>query len=500
MLPSRRVVQQMIPPEPPQESLPEGELTLCELNADLLTMKGEDDSASLALYISAEGVKYPNIVVKLAQRQPERDRRPILRQRAGAGASSSSSGSRSSSGGGDTFFSRLWHGFGHVGMVLSSSLKRKRWDLMGGDDMLDVRSAKRNQTPERPIRAFAWHRYRQVFAVAKSDDSISIYDLITQQWSPVCLRHELQKNITTIEWQPLAGAVLAVGCEAGVVIWRVPLLTGRDITGVSSLYALPTEKHTATLSLLQRSGHGPVSSISWSPDGQFLASASPEDSSVLIWDRVLGVSTPLKRLGGPGIHLIKWSPNGHYLFAATTSSLFLIFETKTWFYQKWNFSRPCQAAAWSTDGRYLLVSEAGESIIHTIRLRKEPPLVDAEYVRCEAVGPYQVEYPMAGERKVGGPIRTMEWDQNGERLVVTFSGDEEGRELIALYVTRLHPFLQFSPRGFIRGPKEGKKADIVAFANHFPRGSLLAACWLNGKISFYPLYYQPTNSVELHKW
>jgi hypothetical protein len=73
-------------------------------------------------------------------------------------------------------------------------------------------------------------------------------------------------------------------------------------------------------------------------------------------------------------------------------------------------------------------------------------MADAEYVRCEAVGPYQVEYPMAGERKVGGPIRTMEWDQNGERLVVTFSGDEEGRELIALYVTRLHPFLQFSPR------------------------------------------------------
>jgi hypothetical protein len=30
-------VQQLIPPEPPQEALPEGELTLCELNSDLRT-------------------------------------------------------------------------------------------------------------------------------------------------------------------------------------------------------------------------------------------------------------------------------------------------------------------------------------------------------------------------------------------------------------------------------------------------------------------------------
>lgn len=51
---------------------------------------------------------------------------------------------------------------------------------------------------------------------------------------------------------------------------------------------------------------------------RYLASASPFDSSVIIWDRVLGVGTPLARWGGPGIHLIKWSPNGYYLFAATT--------------------------------------------------------------------------------------------------------------------------------------------------------------------------------------
>jgi len=82
----------MIPPEPPQESLPEGELTLCELNADLrrdplisisisfrfvllspspssslctVTMKGEDDSASLALYISAEAQQQSSLSITL---------------------------------------------------------------------------------------------------------------------------------------------------------------------------------------------------------------------------------------------------------------------------------------------------------------------------------------------------------------------------------------------------------------------------------------------------
>ncbi len=138
------------------------------------------------------------------------------------------------------------------------------------------------------------------------------------EWSPICLKHEQQKGITSIEWQPLAGAVLAVGCgydpfsllllashmtlmtgciRSGVLVWRVPLPSGRDSSGVryfmpataalfrcsldsvwcvhscvlrqSSFYALATEKHTATAALLQHSGHGPVTSISWSPDGQY---------------------------------------------------------------------------------------------------------------------------------------------------------------------------------------------------------------------------------------
>jgi hypothetical protein len=67
-------------------------------------------------------------------------------------------------------------------------------------------------------------------------------------------------------------------------------------------------------------------------------------------------------------------------------------------------------------------------------------------VRCEAVGPYQVTYPLAGDRRVGGPIKSLEWDRTGERLAVTFSGDQEGTEVIALFATRLQPFLQLTPR------------------------------------------------------
>jgi hypothetical protein len=474
-------VQQLIPPEPPQEALPEGELTLCELNSDLLTMKGPEDSESLTRYISAEGVKYPNIIIPLVH-QTEKEKKTVLKQTTATALP-------------------------HDGLLLrlfpwGSTLKRKRYETQGLNslDIPLVKPSQQQEAAERPIKAFAWHRYKQIFAVARADDTINIYDLTTQQWSPICLKHEQQKGITSIEWQPLAGAVLAVGCGSGVLVWRVPLPSGRDSSGVSSFYALATEKHTATAALLQHSGHGPVTSIAWSPDGQFLASASPYNSSVIIWDRVLGVGTSLARWNGPGIHLVKWSPNGHYLFAATTSSLFLIFETKTWSVQKWNFSKPCQAAAWSADARFLLVSEAGESTIHAIRFGKEPPHIDAEYVRCEAVGPYQVTYPLAGDRRVGGPIKSLEWDRTGERLAVTFSGDQEGAEVIALFATSLQPFLQLTPRGFIRGPKDGKKPDIVAFANRFPRGALLTTCWRNGKISFCPLYFQPLNSVELRKW
>lgn len=67
---------------------------------------------------------------------------------------------------------------------------------------------------------------------------------------------------------------------------------------------------------LRYPGHAPVTSLSFSPSGRYLATGSPNDSAVIIWDLAFNNPTILRYKGG--VTLIKWSPNENYLFAATS--------------------------------------------------------------------------------------------------------------------------------------------------------------------------------------
>ncbi len=63
---------------------------------------------------------------------------------------------------------------------------------------------------ESPVKSFAWHNYQQMFAIALQNDTIYIYDLGIENWIPITLKHEFQHHISTIEWSPQSGTVLAV--------------------------------------------------------------------------------------------------------------------------------------------------------------------------------------------------------------------------------------------------------------------------------------------------
>ena len=91
-------------------------------------------------------------------------------------------------------------------------------------------------------------------------------------------------------------------------------------------------------------GHCLVTSISWSPHGDFLVSASPVDANLIVWDLVLGVSTRIALATGGGLVGVAWSPDGLRVLAASTSSVFRVWETQAWTCDKWtNASSRCQA-------------------------------------------------------------------------------------------------------------------------------------------------------------
>jgi len=317
------------------------------------------------------------------------------------------------------------------------------------------------------------HKYQQKFALGLHDDSIYLYDFNIEDWMPFALRHEFQTNIQCLEWKPQSGNTLAAGCSHGILIWFLLTDTHRFSSNGNSMNQ--KIEPTPWASYLRSPGHEPVTSLAWHPAGTHLATGSIKDNAIMIWDTTLGICTPIRRFGN--ISILKWSPSGHYLFSSTTKSILRIWETRTWTCEKWNFNQNCKSACWSPDSSLLLFSIEGQTTINSIRFRidRSPPYIGGQFYRSDDIGRFPVRTQDGTVTFVGGVINQIEWDPTGERLAVTFLGNEENEDLIAVFAPLISPAIfELNPRGFIRGPTNGGKAHIMSFRPQFPRGALLA--------------------------
>ena len=245
------------------------------------------------------------------------------------------------------------------------------------------------------IRCSAWHPARHRLAVAVSDRSVYIHvptvrlasgskseEELRGGWLPCVLRHQFQREISCMEWQPLSGNGLAVGCESGICFWRLENTDmnqkgtqvdqgGRRSDGAS------THGGFAWCEFLCADDihHTPVNTLSWSPDGRLLASGSVCSDQVLVWDMVTGIPTPITAVATVGVSLVKWSPGkGHYLFAGTLSKVIRVWETKTWTGERWTIPEgSCQTACWNPTGKMLMLGVAGSPHLWTFSFHHSPP-------------------------------------------------------------------------------------------------------------------------------
>jgi len=110
--------------------------------------------------------------------------------------------------------------------------------------------------------------------------------------------------------RPMSASELAVGCDGGVFVWQV------DPNSVV------TRPSTSCATVLQRPHHSPVTSVTWSPQGDVLLTASAADTAIYVWDVAMEKFVALRRVGGGGLSLVTWSPDGSKVFAATTGIIF----------------------------------------------------------------------------------------------------------------------------------------------------------------------------------
>lgn len=64
-----------------------------------------------------------------------------------------------------------------------------------------------------------WHPNVFKLAIASVDDNIRIYTLDSS--GPLTLKNGYQKCITSMAWRPLCAAELAVGCNTGIIVWKL---------------------------------------------------------------------------------------------------------------------------------------------------------------------------------------------------------------------------------------------------------------------------------------
>ncbi|XP_053564284.1 aladin isoform X2 [Bombina bombina] len=333
------------------------------------------------------------------------------------------------------------------------------------------------------LRAFAWHPHTSKFALAFLDDSIRVYT--TGSSTVPTLKHRLQKDVACMAWKPLCASILAVACQSCVLVWHV------DPTSLS------TRPSSGCAQILSYPSHSPVTNVCWSPKGGALLSASPVDTTMLVWDVATESCVPLQRVGGGGVTFLSWSPDGSKVLAATPSPIFRVWETQMWTCERWpTLKGRCQAACWSPDGSRLLFAVKEEFVIYSLSFsvsegETKGYVGGSQSATVVADVSEVVRDTEWGEVRIGGEIQSMAWDPSGDRLAVLLRGNPEyetSRPIIVVYRTRNSPLFELLPCCYVQG-KEGEIPQLMQFHPSFKKGALLTVLWNSGRLTHVPFYF-----------
>jgi hypothetical protein len=327
------------------------------------------------------------------------------------------------------------------------------------------------------VRAIAWHPVWPLLAVA-TGDSVLFFNARSRSVEQVALTHELQRGVLALAWRPLDAATLAVACGSGVCLWHVEF----DAPSGGAV-------STAWMRNLRAHGHAPVTTLAWAPDGVLLATGSPNDSSVMLWDvdlnckcTPLGAAAPLQ-----GVTLVRWAPDASMLFAASTEKAFGVFRAgERWQVERWaKCAGGVLAATWLPDSSALLLACAPESATATATLTA------LRFARQGGAVQFTLPLPAVDAKLADGrvwrgvfegAVCDMALNDTAERLAVTFTPKrvapnaqvrENAASLVALFAVTTRPTLSVLPLGAARlfGASAATNACCVAFS---PQSNLIS--------------------------
>lgn len=382
-----------------------------------------------------------------------------------------------------------------------------------------------SQWSEALIRAFAWHPKHDRCAVAICNDYVYVYE------GPLrirVLRHNQQRKVVDLAWQPNNKEVLVVATQTSIILWRVSQNQAHSIQNLKNsnltTYLAPglqlikrekeyqysngtklsetnTSVHTTDKSfkVIENVLPAPIVSIEFDQGSNRLFACSPNSSKIAVLDVETLFNSDLKekpkihieylRKLGQGITRLLWSPEFNRLATSTTSNYVRIFEPFRWSCKKWTTQENIvQDMIWSRpSGRMLLMANKAESHLYALPFLDNPQANDVggnkSIMKALDLTAARNEF---GDL-VGGRVQSFAWDKEGKRLAITFKDNPQN---ILLYKTVERPTLEFHQLGVIQSDS-GSSPLLLQFHDKYNNGALLTVCWSDGNCQHLPLSFTP---------
>lgn len=364
---------------------------------------------------------------------------------------------------------------------------------------------------ESVIRAFAWHPNYDRCALAVCNDIIYVYEGANRIR---LLRHNHQRKIVDLAWQPNNKEVLVVATQTNIILWRISDIKISKESSRSSnitylapgLHFIKPDKELSddNFKLLENILPPPIVSIQFDQSNEKVYACSPNSSRIAILD-ISKIFNPDTRTHpkdkgieylwrfGQGFTKVLWSPQKNRLATATTSSFVRVFEPFKWSCNKWSLQGGIiQDMVWSKpSGRMLLMANKNEPYLYALPFLDSPQANDVGGNKS-----IMMALDLTATRSefgdfVGGRIQSVAWDKNGKRLAISFKDNPQS---ILLYKTIERPTVDFQQLGMIQSDN-GSLPLLLDFHDKFENGSLLTICWSDGNCQHIPLGHGPQEQL-----
>lgn len=240
-----------------------------------------------------------------------------------------------------------------------------------------------------PVKSVAWSPAGTTIASGSWDNSVFLWRGTGAIYKPAggaieepaIFSYRHEAQVETVSWSPDGGYLASAGHDATVCVWSA-------FNG---------------LLLFKYAGHQrPIWSLAWSPDGKYLASAS-HDKTVHVWEALNGTRMACYTGHSTQVAAVAWSPDGQHIASGDhhgNIQLWKVPEGKQ-LLQYHGEVGAVKALAWSHAGKRLAAAVKRVQIWDIPQHPGEPPATTSPIVTCTGHSNW---------------VNSLAWSPDGQRI------------------------------------------------------------------------------------